>query len=99
MSMNNIRVVARFAAKPDRVEDIKRILSELIDPTRAEDGCITYELLQNKQDPTDFTFVEEWSSEAALEKHLSTEHIKRSRSQTEGLLDAGPDVRVYELVK
>jgi quinol monooxygenase YgiN len=97
--MNNIRVVARFAAKPDRVDDIKRILSELIDPTRAEDGCITYELLQNKQDPTDFTFVEEWSSEAALEKHLSTEHIKRSRSQTEGLLDAGPDVRVYELVK
>ena len=99
MSESEIRVVARFVAKPDRVEDVKRILSELVDPTRAEDGCITYELLQNKQDPTDFTFVEEWSSEAALEKHLSTEHIKRSRSQTEGLLDAGPDVRVYELVK
>ena len=99
MSKSNIRVVARFAAKPDRVQDVKRILSELVDPTRAEDGCITYELLQNTQDPTDFTFVEEWTSQAALDKHLTTEHIKRSRSQTEGLLDSGPDVRVYQLVK
>ena len=99
MSKSNIRVVARFAAKPDRVKDVKNILSELVDPTRSEDGCITYELLQNTQDPTDFTFVEEWTTQAALDKHLTTEHIKRSRSQTEGLLDAGPDVRVYGPVK
>jgi quinol monooxygenase YgiN len=99
MQNSGIRVVARFAAKPDRVEDVKRILSELVEPTRAEDGCVAYELLQNTQDPTDFTFVEEWTSQAALDKHLTTEHIKRSRSQTEGLLDAGPDVRVYKLVK
>lgn len=99
MSQNNIRVVARFAAKSDRVEDVKRILTELVDPTRAEDGCIIYELLQNAQDPTDFTFVEEWTSQTALDKHLATDHIKHSRSQTEGLLDAGPEVRVYKLIK
>ena len=99
MSNENIRVVARFAAKPDRVEDVKRILSELVEPTRAENGCITYELLQNKQHPTDFTFVEEWTSEAALMDHLATEHIKDCKAQIFEHLETASDIRLYKVVK
>ena len=92
-------MVARFAAKPDRVEDVKRILSKLVDPTRAEDGCIAYELLQNKREPTDFTFVEEWTGEAALMEHLATEHIKDCKAQIFEHLERESDIRVYEVVR
>jgi quinol monooxygenase YgiN len=58
MSKTTIRVVARVVALPDKVEEVKSVLIGLIEPTRKEDGCIIYELLQNHADPTDFTFVE-----------------------------------------
>ncbi len=51
----SMRVVARLPAKKDKVDEVKTILRGLIGPTRKEKGCITYELLQNKVDPADFT--------------------------------------------
>ncbi|MGI8812923.1 MAG: putative quinol monooxygenase [Pyrinomonadaceae bacterium] len=99
MAENGERVVARFVAKPSSVEDVKRILTDMIDPTRAEDGCITYELLQNSADPTDFTFVEEWDSKADLDRHAVSEHIKMGRELVKEHLARDSDVRVYTLIR
>ena len=60
MRENSIRIVARVVANPDSVDQVRSILSNLVDPTRNESGCISYELLQNRTDQTDFTFIEEW---------------------------------------
>lgn len=98
MSESHIRVVARFSAKPERIEDVKRVLTEFVAPTRQEDGCITYDLLQSVSDPTDITFVEEWTSEAALENHLACEHIARGRAELPELLEGEGDIRVYRQI-
>lgn len=92
-----LRVVARITALPDRVEPLKAVLSELVEPTRREAGCIQYELLQNRADPADFTFVETWESEAALETHLASAHIKAATEKLPGLVAAPPDIRRYDL--
>ena len=52
-----LRVIARIKAKSDAVSEVRELLCGLIEPTRKESGCISYELLQNRDDPTDFTFV------------------------------------------
>jgi len=93
-----LRVVAHLTAKPDKIEETREALLKLIEKTRAEDGCVTYELMQNNTDPTDFTFVEEWSDDAALDAHLQTDHIKLIVSRAGELLAAPPDVRRYTLV-
>jgi|SRR5215203_7431806 len=95
MKSKTIRVVARLAAKPDRIEETLHALKALIEPTRAEDGCILYELTQNNDDPTDFTFVEEWTTDAALDTHLESDHIRKLQSVADDLLAAPPDVRRY----
>jgi len=99
MTENGVRVVAHFVAKPESVEDVKRYLSAMVDLTRAEDGCMTYELLQNADDPTDFTFVEEWSSKSDLDHHARSEHIRINRELVSEHLAEPSDVRVYTLVK
>ena|SRR5687768_292857 len=96
--METLRVVAHLRAKPDKVEETKQALSELIKPTRDETGCIEYELMQNTADPTDFTFVEEWSGNDALDAHLRTEHIQRVVARGDELLAAPPDIRRYRLL-
>ncbi|HAX86686.1 MAG TPA: antibiotic biosynthesis monooxygenase [Cyanobacteria bacterium UBA11370] len=98
MSNPTVRVVARLVALPEKVEELKAVLSGLIEPTRVEDGCIQYELYQNQADPTDFTFVEEWASSAALDAHLQSTHIQEAIQQLEGLVGAAPDIRRYDKV-
>jgi quinol monooxygenase YgiN len=98
MSKTTIRVVARVVALPDQVEEVKSVLLGLIEPTSKEEGCIVYELLQNQADPTDFTFVEEWETQALLEAHLASAHIEEAESQLNGLVAAEPDIRLYQLL-
>jgi quinol monooxygenase YgiN len=55
-------------------------------------------LLQNNEDPAQFTFVEEWESDAALEAHLKTPHLAAAFLKMPALLAAPPDIRRYSLV-
>ncbi|MDZ8055277.1 MAG: putative quinol monooxygenase [Aulosira sp. ZfuVER01] len=98
MTNQTIRIVARVIALPDKVEALKAVLLELIEPTRQEAGAIKYELLQNQEDPTDFTFIEEWTSNAALNIHLNSPHVQEALAKVEGLVAATPEVRRYYLV-
>ena len=94
----SVRVVAHVIARPDTIDATRKLLLNLIDPTRAEEGCVRYELLQNTSDPTDFTFVEEWSSSEALDTHLTTDHFQSTAAQGAKLFAAPPDIRLYRLV-
>ncbi|MBU7582180.1 MAG: antibiotic biosynthesis monooxygenase [Nostoc sp. TH1S01] len=98
ISNQSLRVVARLIALPDKVEELKTLLLELIEPTRQEAGVVSYELLQNQSDPTDFTFVEEWTSAEALDTHLSSPHLQAALGKLEGLVAVAPDIRRYNLL-
>ncbi len=98
MPVNSVRVVARIKALPHSVNEVSSILKTLIEPTRREAGCINYELWQNCADATDFTFVEEWETEAALDAHAASQHLKDAAARLDGLIKQAPDVRRYSLV-
>jgi quinol monooxygenase YgiN len=98
MADHGVRVVARIVARPGRVEELRVLLEGLIEPTRKEPGCVTYELLQNTADPTDFTFVEEWRSNADLDAHLQSPHLQHARSRLPDLAAVDPDIRRYTVV-
>jgi quinol monooxygenase YgiN len=98
MPQNTLRVVARMIARPEKVDEVRSVLVGLIAPTRVEAGCLVYELLQNREDSTDFTFVEEWESDEALDAHLASEHLRAARTKLPALLAAEPDIRRYSVV-
>ena len=93
-----VRVVAHITARPDTVEATRDLLKSLILPTRIEQGCITYQLLQNETDPTDFTFVEEWTSDEDLDAHLASDHLKMAGARGAELFAGPPDIRRYRVV-
>lgn len=95
---DTIRVVARIRAKPDRVEDMRELLIGLIEPTRQEGGCVSYHLLQNRDDPTDFTFVEEWRGDDAFDAHLASAHLQAALGELPDLAAENPDIRRYDVV-
>jgi len=98
MIPGRLHVVARLVAKREKLAEVTALLSGLVAPTRAEAGCLRYELMQDQSDPTDFTFVEEWTDEEALEAHLLTAHVGRAMAQAPILLAASPDIRRYRQI-
>ena len=58
--MAKLTVVANITAKADKVELVKAELLKLIDLTRAEEGCINYDLHQDNTNPAHFLFYENW---------------------------------------
>jgi len=99
MPATSLRVVARIKARAETVSEVRELLSSLVEPTCKETGCITYELLQNTKDATDFTFVEEWESDEALASHLASDHLKAIGPKLEPFVTEPPDIRTYWLVK
>jgi quinol monooxygenase YgiN len=98
MASEIVRVVARVTAQPDKVEELKSILLGLVGPTRKEKDCISYQLMQNKTDPSDFVFVEEWASNSAIDAHMTTPHLQDAFSRAQALLAKEPDIRRYLII-
>ena len=95
MQASPLRVVARIKARSETIDEVRELLSGLVEPTRREAGCLSYELLQNIDDPTDFTFVEEWESEAAFQSHAASDHIEAIGPKLSPFVAEAPDIRTY----
>ncbi|MBD2100725.1 putative quinol monooxygenase [Leptolyngbya sp. FACHB-261] len=98
MADKTIQVVARIIAQASKLEEVKARLFGLLEPTRAEKGCIRYELFQSSADPSEFVFIEEWASDFAITAHLGSDHVQEAFLGAENLLAAPPDVRRYYLL-
>jgi len=95
----SLRVVAHLQAQPDEADELRALLEGLVAPTHQETGCLSYELLEDLDDPTKFTFVEEWASKEALQAHFETEHIQNAIARFPDLLAGNLDLRTYRLVR
>jgi quinol monooxygenase YgiN len=92
-------VVANVTAKTGCEDELRALLDRLVDPTRAEEGCLQYDLHQSDASPTDFMFYERWASPSHLEAHLKTPHFLDVRARSEPLRAADPVIATYHLVR
>ncbi|MEM7173955.1 MAG: putative quinol monooxygenase [Bacteroidota bacterium] len=86
--MPKLTIIANIVAKPDQIELVKAELIKLIKITRAEEGCINYDLHQDNQNPSHFTFYENWSSRKVWQNHMANQHLADYMKATEGAVDA-----------
>ena len=71
-----LTLIARMRAKSGQEARLWQELQRLVAPTRAEAGCITYDLHRSQTDPALFMFYENWKSQADLDAHFETRHFK-----------------------
>lgn len=76
--MADLQVVAVLTAKPGSEEVVGEALRALVEPTRSEAGCTSYELFVSVADKTTFITVETWTSQADLDAHLQTPHVQQA---------------------
>jgi len=93
-----IQVVAKATVKEEMKESYLEKAFELIESTRNEEGCLSYELFQDIKDPGIFTFIEKWEDMDHLERHFNTEHFRRIVPLLKDMR-LSSDLNIYSLVK
>lgn len=82
--MPNLTIVANITATPGKTDLVKAELEKLIAITRAEEGCITYDLHQDNENPAHFMFYETWESRELWQTHMQAPHLAAYMDATEG---------------
>jgi quinol monooxygenase YgiN len=95
MASETVRVLARATAREGKAEELKAVLLAIVEPTRAEAGCVRYELCQSRTDPCDFVFIEEWASPSALDAHMASPHVQEVFRSAPPLLAKPPEIVQY----
>lgn len=84
--MSQLTIVANIKASADKIDLVKSELVKLIEVTRAEKGCINYDLHQDNENPAHFMFYENWESRELWQLHMDNEHLAEYRAATEGAI-------------
>ncbi len=85
--MSKLTIVANITAKSDQIDLVKAELEKLIDVTRAEAGCIHYDLHQDNEKPAHFLFFENWESRELWQVHMGNQPLQDFIAATEGALE------------
>ncbi|WP_018218410.1 putative quinol monooxygenase [Salinispora vitiensis] len=85
--MPRLTIVANIHAKPGQVDLVKAELEKLIPITRAEKGCINYDLHQDNTDSAHFVFYENWESRDLWQAHMGAAHMEAYAEATAGKVD------------
>lgn len=94
-----VHVLALFTAAPGKEEELERVLTALIEPTRKEAGCIRYDLVRGLGKSAEFAFIEEWQSAEHLDVHSQTAHVREAGAKAAPLLGAPASIERYGLIK
>jgi len=86
--MTKLTIVANIVTKNDNIELVKAELLKLIDITRAEEGCVNYDLHQDNENPAHFTFYENWVSRELWQSHMANTHLAEYMTATEGAVES-----------
>jgi quinol monooxygenase YgiN len=97
MPTNHFVIVASIRARAGKEDALKKELLAMVPPTRAESGCIRYDLHQDTRDPAEFLFYEIWESRAVWLVHMETPHLQAFRGKAGDLVDG--EIRIWEMTQ
>ncbi len=90
-----ITMISHIEALSDKIDTVKSILSGMVEPTRKEPGCLSYNMYQNQTNPAIFTFIHEWESEESMNAHILSGHFNETAGKLKDLMAANPDFSTY----
>ena len=87
MANKQLTIVARILAKDEKRNLVKSELLKLIPITKAEAGCVNYDLHQDNENPNLFLFHETWESRELWQQHMNNAHLAEYMKATDGAVE------------
>lgn len=90
-----VRVLAFLEAKEGKRQELLNILVSIVEPSRKEEGNISYVLNSSTENPNEIMFDEVWSSMDTFVKHYESPQSYQNRERVGGLLVRPMEVKLY----
>jgi quinol monooxygenase YgiN len=82
----SVHFFVRFEPLPGTAPDFREELLRVIEPSRAEAGCLSIRVFESLPAPVIFAIHSEWVDEAAFDLHAQLPHTLRFLAAAETLL-------------
>jgi quinol monooxygenase YgiN len=91
-----ILVTGTILARPETLEELRRLSLEHVRRSRQEPGCLSHSVHVDCENPLRLSFVEQWSDAAALQAHFAVPESRAFVQALQQLVAAAPELTVYE---
>jgi len=98
MNDEKIVLIARLKVKADKIEETKQAALAIVEKSRAEDGCINYDIHQSIEDETLFFWHETWKNKAALDEYFATPFFGEFFKTVEGVAAEPPQINLTKKI-
>ena len=88
-------LVVRIKPRRDRLDQAEAQLQRMRAASLNEPGCIFMHLVQGVDDPDTWVMIEQFTSRAAWDEHMASEHNQRGNAELEPLLREPSDLGLY----
>ncbi|MEO0982445.1 MAG: putative quinol monooxygenase [Pseudomonadota bacterium] len=95
-----IGVVATLKIASGKEAEFEGVAKDLMAKVKAnEPGCLTYQLYKSKKEEGTYIFMEQYSSQDALDAHGKTEYFKAAGPGLGACLAGAPDIQYFDAVE
>ncbi|MCT4588756.1 MAG: antibiotic biosynthesis monooxygenase [Carboxylicivirga sp.] len=92
-----IIVTVKASPKSEHKQDFLNSFNAVSETVYQEDGCLEYEIYQKDEVSSDVFLFERWESQAALDAHLATPHMKEFFEKVSPWFEVENDMQTYEV--
>jgi quinol monooxygenase YgiN len=89
---SEVRIFATVFAQPDKADEVRAALTELVGATRKEPGNVHYVLNEDPKNVGHFYFFEAYKDQAATDAHVKSPHLAATFAKIGTLLSEKPVV-------
>jgi quinol monooxygenase YgiN len=89
-------LVADVHGRVGLMSELRTLLTELADASRAESGCVDFRVLAHEE-PGELVLLSVWRDETSLRTHYDSPYYSRYRAQVGPFLARPSDVVVYHV--
>lgn len=90
-------IIGTIRLPAEKLDEARPIMQQMIEASRAEDGCIDYTYSQDILDASLIHVKELWRDRVSLDKHFMSDHIGDWRSEWPKLGITDRNLMLYEV--
>jgi quinol monooxygenase YgiN len=96
--MSELYIFARFHAREGCEDQVEQVLHAVLEPSRAEPGCLAIHAFRSTRDSRLFHIHSRWRNEATFEHHATLPHTALFVERMEKLIEHPFDVTRSNLI-
>ena len=94
-----ILVTGSVVARPDSLDEARRLSLEHVKRSRSEPGCISHAVHIDCEDPLRLVFVEQWADRAALMAHFAVPASREFVRALQPLASGATTIELYDATR